>query len=119
VSFNTFYKFCICKGQPLSWVVFRSFSLLSLSYFSSLLGRQRANGLRGGLARCTFWKAFRPFELGFFRAVRPLPDNPAKAKFLTPREKGGIVVGARPGSGPKVTWHGFGSMLKGLGASGT
>jgi ACS family tartrate transporter-like MFS transporter len=47
--------------------------------------------------------------LGFV-ALWGLPDNPAKAKFLSPREK--EIVLARLDQDPKGTVHGFGPMLK-------
>jgi ACS family tartrate transporter-like MFS transporter len=47
--------------------------------------------------------------LGFF-ALWALPDNPAKAKFLTSREK--EIVLARLDQDPKGDVHGFGPMLK-------
>jgi ACS family tartrate transporter-like MFS transporter len=47
--------------------------------------------------------------LGFV-ALWGLPDNPAKAKFLTPREK--EIVLARLDQDPKGDVHGFGPMLR-------
>ena len=58
---------------------------------------------------CTYWKAFPPWLLGFV-ALWGLPDNPAKAKFLSANARKKSCWRGWPAT-QSGDVHGFGAML--------